>query len=86
MVTQRKTRVTAENVEEWLDALDKDPDFRLKDAAPLRVIIEARERVENAEELLVESVREARAAGMSWAEIGVALGGVSRQAAEQRFG
>ncbi len=38
-----------------------------------------------AERALVDAVQVARDEGYSWTAIGVALGGISKQAAQQRF-
>lgn len=70
--------------EAWLDNLDASKlDFR--DATHIRRIIAANEGVTAAESRLREAVADARAAGDSWVMIGAALG-VTRQAAQQRFG
>ncbi|CCG03091.1 hypothetical protein [Blastococcus saxobsidens] len=70
--------------EEWLDNLDPSKlDFR--DATHVRRIIAANEDLAAAEHRLREAVADARAAGDSWVMIGAALG-VTRQAAQQRFG
>jgi hypothetical protein len=39
-----------------------------------------------ADELLADAVADARRQGASWTEIGDSLGGVSKQAAQKRFG
>jgi hypothetical protein len=56
-----------------------------RDGAPLRRIEKARHATEAAERVLAESVQAARDDGYSWTAIGLALGGVSKQAAQQRF-
>lgn len=56
-----------------------------RDAVHFRRIIAAREGLDAAEEELAAAVLAARAAGDSWTMIGAALG-VTRQAAQQRFG
>lgn len=56
-----------------------------RDAAHLRAIIAAAEQVEAAQEQLADVVAEARRGGTSWTVIGAGLG-VSKQAAQQRFG
>lgn len=56
-----------------------------RDAAHFRRIIAASDNVSAAEEHLRHAVRAAREAGESWTVIGAALG-VSKQAAQQRFG
>lgn len=56
-----------------------------RDSAPLRRIEEARHATEAAEQALAEAVRTAHAEGYSWTAIGLALGGISKQAAHQRF-
>ena len=63
-------------VEETAD----DPLGRIEAAATIREQIERL-----SDELLDHVVKEARAAGCSWAQIGDALG-VTRQAAQQRHG
>lgn len=55
------------------------------DAQHFRRIIAAKTRVADAEADLRAEVAAARAAGNSWAIIGTALG-VTKQAAQQRFG
>lgn len=56
-----------------------------RDASAFRDIRRAARAVETAQEDLRAAVREARRRGDSWTVIGVALG-VSKQAAQQRFG
>lgn len=56
-----------------------------RDAAHFRAIIAANASLQAADAGLRAAVREARAAGDSWTIIGAALG-VSKQAAQQRFG
>jgi hypothetical protein len=56
-----------------------------RDGAPLRRIEEARLGTETAERALVDAVHAARDDGYSWTAIGLALGGISKQAAQQRF-
>ncbi|WP_257181593.1 hypothetical protein [Corynebacterium cystitidis] len=56
-----------------------------RDASHLRAIVKAAEQVDHATRELDRAVQEARDAGNSWTVIGAALG-VSRQAAQQRFG
>jgi len=55
------------------------------DAQHFRRIVKARQRVEVSERALRDAVQSARDAGDSWTIIGAALG-VTRQAAQQRFG
>jgi dihydroxyacetone kinase len=56
-----------------------------RDGTELRAIDEAVQAFDAAEAQLHESVLAARAANYSWAAIGAVLG-VSKQAAQQRFG
>ena len=56
-----------------------------RDAAGVRRIIAARKRLAEAERELHDAVAAAKDAGDSWTVIGAALG-VSRQAAQRRFG
>ncbi|MCP2266392.1 hypothetical protein ACFQHV_06585 [Promicromonospora thailandica] len=55
-----------------------------RDAVHFRAIIAAAREAEEADQRLLMSVAEARAAGDSWTTIGAALG-VTKQAAQQRF-
>lgn len=71
-------------VEQWLGNLDPAT-TRGYDATSHRKIIAARKALAQAEDGLRRAVADARAAGYSWAMIGASLG-VSRQAAQQRFG
>lgn len=70
--------------EEWLDSLDP-AQLEFRDATHLRAIISAGKAVTAAEAKLRKAVTDARAAGDSWTVIGAALG-VTKQAAQQRFG
>lgn len=75
---------TRGSVEDWLDGLDPSTQ-PASDAADLRRIGAAAQRAEGAEQELADAVHAARAGGRSWAAIGMVLG-VSKQAAQQRFG
>ncbi len=72
------------DIDEWLDTIEPNP-ADARDASHMRRIIAAKEAVETAESELRAAVDAARAAGDTWAAIGVALG-ITRQAAFQRFG
>jgi tellurite resistance protein len=73
-----------EAAERWLDGLNPS-DVTLDDAPALRRIRELATELEGAEARLRAAVAEARANGETWSLIGMVLG-VSRQAAQQRFG
>lgn len=66
------------------DSPDADPADRIHHGAVSRIRRAALARAEAAE-VEASAVREARAAGASWVEIGDALG-VTKQAAQMRFG
>jgi hypothetical protein len=83
-VNQMGDPYAPEEIERWLDSIDPTT-IEWRDAAQLRHIMSAREAVETAQAELAAAVAAARAAGDSWAMIGMALG-VSRQAAWERFG
>lgn len=70
--------------EDWLDSLDP-ASTPVDDPRELRRVGLAQRGVEEAEAELRAAVREARAAGRTWADIGRTLG-VTRQAAQIRFG
>ncbi|GJN97843.1 hypothetical protein NJB1907f44_21600 [Mycobacterium marinum] len=72
------------DIDEWLDTIVPNP-ADARDAGHMRRIIAAKDRVGAAESELRAAVDAARAAGDTWAAIGVALG-ITRQAAFQRFG
>lgn len=67
-------------------AMDFDPSkaTRVIDATPIREIAEATEQIRRAQARQLEAVQVARARGISWNLIALALG-VSRQAARQRL-
>ncbi len=81
---ERTVPTGLDEVERWLDDLDPTTTAAY-DAAPHRRILHARQALDDAEDGLRTAVTDARAAGYSWAMIGASLG-VSRQAAQQRFG
>lgn len=56
-----------------------------RDGAALRRIEKARRATEAVERALVDAVHAARDEGYSWTAIGLTLGGVTKQAAQQRF-
>ena len=74
----------AEAARAALDALDTSTD-PTQDAGDLRRISEILAARVIQERELAEAVADARANGRSWAKIGLALG-ISRQAAQERFG
>jgi hypothetical protein len=77
---------TDEQLEELAQkAEDFDPSkARVIDASPIRDIAEATEQIRRAQARQLEAVQIARARGISWNLIALALG-VSRQAARQRL-
>jgi len=74
----------AERAERFLDSLNPDVG-ELDDPVELRRIGLAVRGVEAAQEELSDAVAAARAKGRPWSQIGMVLG-VSRQAAQERFG
>lgn len=62
-----------------------DPSDAFTDTSPIRAISEATDAIRASEAQQLEAVQFARARGISWNLIALALG-VSRQAARQRFG
>lgn len=90
MMAKATMRATG-GVEEWLDHLTPGKN-NASDAADLRQIGAALNRledtekdVERAQKHLASAVKAARKQGRSWSAIGMVLG-VSKQAAQQRFG
>ena len=77
-------KTTLRDIEQLLDIIDLD-DYPVDDPADLRRIGLAAQDVERAKTELAESVAAARANGRSWGFIGLVLG-ISKQAAQQRFG
>jgi hypothetical protein len=73
----------AARADTFLDALDPDTTLA-DDPAELRRIGLAARDLDTARDELRAAVTAARAAGRSWAQIGMVLG-VSRQAAQERF-
>jgi ketosteroid isomerase-like protein len=83
-IPKHKTRPAHDDTEQWLDQLDPTT-VEARDATHFRAIIAANEALADAERDLHQAVADARAAGDSWAVVGAALG-ISKQAAQQRFG
>ena len=77
-------KTSLRDIEQLLDVIDLD-DYPVDDPADLRRIGLAAKDVERAKTELAEAVAAARTNGRSWGFIGLVLG-VSRQAAQQRFG
>ena len=73
----------AEQLADWFESDDFGPELR--DAAPLRELIAAAEARSAAEARVDRAVLDARADGLTWAVIGIALG-TSGEAARQRYG
>jgi len=81
--TVEDTTVTRD-AEVWLDRLDPTA-VPAEDPDDLRRIGLAQRDIETAETELHKAVAASRAAGRSWAQIGMVLG-VTRQSAQERFG
>lgn len=75
---------TERDIDRLLDELDVDQ-HTVDDPADLRRIGLAKHGLQRAESELRDAVHAARANGRSWGYIGLVLG-VSKQAAQQRFG
>ena len=84
MMNTVTVRDEATATEEWLGNLDTST-VTFRDASHVREIIAAQEARDAADKRLRDAVAAARAAGDSWTVIGAALG-VSKQAAQERFG
>lgn len=82
--TREQIAKAAEEAEAWLDQLDPTV-TPAEDAADLREIAAAMTAASGADVRLRQAVDAARSNGKSWAAIGAVLG-VSRQAAQERFG
>ncbi len=82
--TPAELRAILAETEKWLD--DADPaSLDWEDPVDLRRIGLAARSLNRADADLRDAVAAARTAGRSWADIGIVLG-VSKQAAQQRFG
>ena len=79
-----RTKRTDAQVAELLANRDRTRDV-WREGAALRRIEKALRATETAEQALERAVRAARDLGYSWTAIGLALGGISKQAAQQRF-
>jgi len=79
-----KKETVTDDVDAWLDSLDPST-LEMRDAVHVRRITAAMRAVDSAEQELRDAVAAARTAGDSWTIIGAALG-ITRQAAQQRFG
>lgn len=82
--TQRQLEQAAADAEAWLDSLDPSS-VTSEDTADLRAVAIAMGAVTDAEKALRVAVHAARRSGRSWGRIAMVLG-VSKQAAQQRFG
>ncbi len=81
-----KTKLTDEEAVERLENLDPDdPGVRVRDRAAVAEIEMAAAARREAEQRVATAVRDARSAGVTWTEVGAALG-VSHQAAIKRYG
>ncbi|MGZ4506699.1 MAG: hypothetical protein ACXVX0_05540 [Blastococcus sp.] len=83
-IPKHKTRSAHDDADQWLDQLDPST-VEARDATHFRAIIAANQALTDAGGELRQAVADARAAGDSWAVVGAALG-ISKQAAQQRFG
>jgi hypothetical protein len=79
-----RTKPTDGRIAERLAGRDRGRDAWRKGAA-LRRIERSLQATDAAERALADAVRAARSEGYSWTAIGLALGGISKQAAQQRF-
>ena len=84
--THAPERNSPEEIEAWLDGIEGDPTVEVFDGSALRKVAASRNQVSAAESELASAVAAAREGGHSWAAIGAVLGGVSKPAAQQRFG
>ncbi len=77
---ERKIRA----LEKWADEVDERDLVPIDLSALDRIVelVDERERIDGA---LVDAIQAARAAGHTWGQIGLSLG-VSKQAAQQRYG
>lgn len=82
MSTARAQRARA--LEAWAERVDTE-DLVEADTAYLRVIATLADRRDQVDDELAEAVRAARASGGTWSAIGAMLG-VSKQAAQRRYG
>ncbi len=75
------------NADELAEAFEHEfaSQAKMRDAAPLREIIASRQERSTATERLTASVIRARAGGVSWRLIGLALG-CTGEAARQKYG
>ena len=80
------TKLTDQAALEKLENLDpNDPDVKIRDRSAVAEIEAAAQARVDVEERVTSAVRSAREAGVTWTEIGAALG-VSHQAAIKRYG
>ncbi len=77
-------RVKPQDIEKLLDTIDLSK-LAVDDPADLRRIGRAKHAIREAEGELHAAVAASRASGRSWGHIGIVLG-ISKQAAQQRFG
>ena len=82
MTKSRSQRVSG--FEEWADNVSSE-DLVALDTSALQTIARLASERESLEEQVCEAVRLARIANRSWSEIGAMLG-VSKQAAQRRYG
>lgn len=76
----------AADAEAWLDQLDPDdPNVTVDDPADLRAIAYALAAVASAEQAVNQTIAAARKSGRTWGDIAMILG-ISRQAAQKRYG
>lgn len=73
-----------QSVEAWADAVHPH-DLREVPIEDLRAITSLADTIHQAEAALAHAIERARREGRTWSEIGTSLG-VSKQAAQQRYG
>ena len=79
-----KSSTKPQDIEKLLDTIDLSK-LAVDDPADLRRIGHAKHALGEAEDELRAAVAASRASGRSWGHIGIVLG-ISKQAAQQRFG
>jgi hypothetical protein len=79
-----RTKPTDAQIAERLARRNRSRDT-WREGVALRRVEKAIREQETAERAIADAVRAARNEGYSWAAIGLALGGISKQAAQQRF-